>query len=72
MSAPSNGRQVSLGPGIPRMDIEPLDLPIEPAPKTEGRECATCGGVGWVASYGLPPEQMDCITCGGSGKRGGG
>jgi len=69
MSAPSLIRQVSLGPGIPRVDIEPLDLPpAKPAPKAE--KCWLCNGTGQTLNSDRSPRVCGC--CGGTGEIGGG
>lgn len=68
MSAPSLIRQVSLGPGIPRADIEPLDLP--PAPPTPV-VCVVCCGVG-LRKDGEVTTPQECAVCGGTGRIGGG
>ena len=68
MSAPSLIRQVSLGPGIPRVDIELLDLPLAPpAPVI----CYVCGGRG-TRTVDPKAEPWTCNVCQGSGEIGGG
>lgn len=67
MSAPDR-RTVDLGPGIPRADIEPLDLP--PAPPTPV-VCVVCCGVGLRKDGGATTTQ-ECAVCGGTGRIGGG
>ena len=59
---PPESRDVSLGPGIPRVTLEPLDLPAaEPS-----EVCPECLGGG-------PDEDgFDCPCCGGSGRQNGG
>ena len=58
---PPESREVSLGPGIPRVTLEPLDLPAaEPSKVAEPAEwdeqCWFCRGGG-------------CDVCDGSGKK---
>lgn len=62
-------RDVDLGPGIPRMDLEPLDLPMSEVYLVV---CVVCGGTGTY--YELVPglKPGDCKACGGSGQIGGG
>jgi hypothetical protein len=69
MSAPTGGRQVSLGPGIPRLDVDPLDLPLSepPAPAI----CYVCGGRG-TRTVDPKAEPWTCNVCQGSGEIGGG
>lgn len=71
MSAPSHGRQVSLSPGIPRVDVEPLDMPIEPPQPPRPVVCVVCCGVG-TRTVDPKAEPWDCAVCGGSGQIGGG
>lgn len=65
MSAPSLGRQVDLGPGVPRMDLEPLDLPAA-VPSKPPERCRVCNGHG---NLGDGPDP--CPACNGSGQIGG-
>lgn len=64
MTAPDR-RQVSLGPGLPRFDLEPLDLP---APKA-GERCWLC--LGRKGSEGPDGAWIACEPCDGTGQIGG-
>lgn len=68
MSAPSLRRQVDLGPGVPRMDLEPLDLPRD---EVRPVVCVVCGGVG-LRKDGETTTTQECAVCGGTGRIGGG
>lgn len=56
--------EADIGPGIPRADIEPLDLPpAEPAQNTD--RCWLCLG------KGDDGDGSPCPNCEGTGQRGG-
>ena len=71
MSAPSHGRQVSLGPGIPRVDIEPLDLVSAPAQVDVPAVCPVCCGTRLRPNPDPAAEARECSDCGGRGSVGG-
>lgn len=66
-SEPRKFRQVSLGPGIPRFEPEPLDLPLNPKP---GERCWVCLGRGEMLNEEGDP--YPCDACDGTGQIGGG
>lgn len=66
---PPESRDVSLGPGIPRVTLEPLDLPAaEPATPTS--KCWFCNGDGRALDASC--TEVACDVCGGSGRQIGG
>lgn len=68
MSAPSLRRQVDLGPGVPRMDLDPLDLPVD---EVRPVVCYVCSGKG-TRTVDANAEPWTCHVCGGAGEIGGG
>lgn len=73
---PPESREVSLGPGIPRVTLEPLDLPaakpitITYTPPSR-RVCPACEGSGSVAVGDSAGTIRSCNFCDGSGWIGG-
>lgn len=57
-------RTVDLGPGIPRVDVEPLDLPA-----TEPEKCWLCNGSGEMLDSDR--RTVPCYCCHGTGMIGG-
>lgn len=59
--------EADIGPGIPRADIEPLDLPAAEPAKTE--RCWLC--LGRKGAEGPDGAWIACEPCDGSGQIGG-
>lgn len=74
MSAPRDSRQVSLGPGIPRVDVEPLDLVnlvSAPAQVDVPTVCPVCCGTRLRPNPDPEAEASPCSVCEGRGSVGG-